>query len=97
VFYPEKLSKEVKNEAFGAINKGFSVGCCVLCSDMFGQWNLVGHPCVGGTEMDAAETFQSQGSFVLPLPGWPGRFIFMGDQWDPDNLAESRCTFCPHM
>jgi len=59
-------------------------------SDMFGQWKLVGNPCVGATEMEAANTFQSQGSFVLPMPGRPGSFIFMADQWDPDNLAESR-------
>ncbi|CAL8468327.1 g7867 [Coccomyxa elongata] len=64
-------------------------------SDMFGQWTLVGHPCVGGTEMDAAVTFQSQGTFVLPVPGRPGRFIFMGDQWDPDNLAQSRYVWLP--
>ena len=40
--------------------------------------------------MDAAVTFQSQGTFVLPAPGRPGSFIFMGDQWDPDNLSQSR-------
>jgi hypothetical protein len=31
-----------------------------------------------------------QANFVLPLPGRPGHFVFMADQWDPSNLADSR-------
>ena len=31
-----------------------------------------------------------QVTFVLAVHGQPGRFVFMADQWDPDNLGASR-------
>jgi hypothetical protein len=60
---------------------------------MLEQWSYVGQPCIGATEMDAANTFQAQGTFVLPVPGQQGRFIFMADQWDAEDLGASRCAF----
>jgi hypothetical protein len=41
--------------------------------------------------MEIAQTFGAQSTFVLPAPGRPGRFIFMADQWNPDDLSSSRC------
>lgn len=55
-----------------------------------GNWTLLGNPCLGETEMEAAQTWGAQSTFVLPVPGRPGRFIFMADQWNPDNLSASR-------
>ena len=55
-----------------------------------GNWTLLGNPCLGETEMEAAQTWGAQSTFVLPVPGRPARFIFMADQWNPDNLSASR-------
>ncbi len=58
-----------------------------------GEWTLLGNPCIGESEMEAAQTFGAQSTFVLPAPGRPGSFIFMADQWNPENLSTSRCCF----
>jgi hypothetical protein len=58
--------------------------------DVMGEWKSLGSPCIGGTEMERTFTFFSQGTFILPLPGMPGRYIYMGDQWEAENLGASR-------
>ncbi len=60
------------------------------CRDIMGEWTFLAHPCTGSSDIDNAYTYQAQCSYVLPLPGQPGQFIFMGDQWDVDNLGASR-------
>jgi hypothetical protein len=40
-------------------------------------------------------TFFSQGTFVLPLAGLPGSFIFMADRWNPSDLRDSRYVWLP--
>ena len=57
-----------------------------------GEWRTLGNPCVGGSELDMATTFFSQATAVVPLPGQPGRFLFMADQWDVRDLGRSRCA-----
>ncbi len=55
---------------------------------ILGPWTLGDNPCVGP---DANTTFRSQSTFVLPITGRnPGGFIYMGDRWEPNNLADSR-------
>lgn len=55
-----------------------------------GEWKTLGNPAAGGTQMDRARTFFSQPSFVVPVHGKPGMFVFMADQWDTLNLGASR-------
>ncbi|MEO8614913.1 MAG: hypothetical protein ABI600_07230 [Luteolibacter sp.] len=56
------------------------------------QWRDFGNPCLG----DGAElTYGAQSTFVLPVAGKPGAFIFMADQWRPDNLIDSRYVWLP--
>ena len=57
-----------------------------------GEWRSLGNPCVGSSELDMATTFFSQATAVMPLPGQPGRFLFMADQWDVRDLGRSRCA-----
>ena len=58
-----------------------------------GEWTLLGNPCMGESDMEAAQTFGAQSTFVLPAAGRPGSFVFMADQWNPENLSASRyCT-----
>ena len=58
----------------------------------FGPWEEQGNPCTGP---DAATTFQSQDTYVLPVEGRPGQFIFMADRWNKLNLEDSRYVWMP--
>ena len=43
-----------------------------MAGSMLGPWNSLGDPTRGGTKDLRETTFESQASFVLPLPGMPG-------------------------
>ncbi len=59
---------------------------------LHGPWREYGNPCTG----DGAEiTYGAQSTYVLPQPGAPGRFVFMADLWQPQNLADSRYLWLP--
>lgn len=49
-------------------------------------------PCVG---KDAYKTFGGQGTYILPLHGKPGKFLFMADVWRPASLMDSRYVWLP--
>ncbi|BCM91239.1 hypothetical protein IAD21_03103 [Abditibacteriota bacterium] len=55
-----------------------------------GPWKEFDNPCIGE---GAKTTFTSQSTYVLPLGG--DRFMYMGDRWKPDNLADSRYIWLP--
>lgn len=58
----------------------------------FGPWKELGNPCTGP---DAVNTFHSQSTFVLPVAGQPGRFIFMADRWKQWDLPASTYLWIP--
>ncbi|XP_006645119.2 uncharacterized protein LOC102718127 [Oryza brachyantha] len=62
---------------------------------IMGPWETLGNPCVGGNRFFRLTTFLSQSTFVLPLPGLPGTFIFMADRWNPSDLRDSRYVWLP--
>lgn len=62
---------------------------------IMGPWETLGNPCVGGNHFLRLTTFLSQSTFVLPLPGLPGTFIFMADRWNPSDLRDSRYVWLP--
>jgi hypothetical protein len=57
-----------------------------------GPWTELGNPCLGA---DSDKTFHSQSTFVLPIAGRPGAFIFMADRWNQWNLPDSRYLWLP--
>jgi len=65
---------------------------CAVADQVLGPYKSLGNPCVGD---GAGKTFGSQSTFVLPLPGQTGKFIFMADQWRPGNLFDSRYVWLP--
>jgi hypothetical protein len=65
-----------------------------VADSMLGEWRALGNP-VRGTAEQAATTFESQSTFVLPVAGKPGAFIFMADRWRPRNQADSRYVWLP--
>ena len=58
----------------------------------FGPWRMMGNPCVGP---DADTTFHAQSTYVLPVAGRPGCYIFMADRWFRHKLEDSRYVWLP--
>lgn len=62
---------------------------------IMGPWETMGNPCIGGNKVFRQTTFFAQSTFVLPLPGLPGSYIFMADRWNPADLRDSRYVWLP--
>jgi|GEM_PF-328712 len=63
-----------------------------VANSLFGPWEFKGDPMKGP---GAEKTFGAQSTYVLPLGGKDGGFIFIADQWNPKNLMDSRYVFLP--
>jgi len=61
---------------------------------IWGPWEELGTPCVG-TGAQIANTFESQSTFVLPVAGRSGTFVFMADRWRPENAIDGRYVWLP--
>ena len=63
---------------------------------IWGPWKNLGNPCRGNKEQNAT-TFESQATYVLPVPvaGKPDSFIYMGDRWRPNNPVDGRYIWLP--
>lgn len=57
-----------------------------------GPWRSFGNPAQGS---DAALTFHSQSAYVLPLPGQPSRFVYIGDRWTPQHPIDGGYIWLP--
>jgi len=57
-----------------------------------GTWKQKNNPCMGD---DSDLTYNAQSTFVLPIAGKPGNFIFMADRWNKANLEDSRYVWLP--
>lgn len=69
-----------------------NAGRSAVASSIWGPWKELKNPFVGN---DAETSFRSQSTYVLPTPGKPGRFIYMGDRWTPDNAIDGRYIWLP--
>jgi hypothetical protein len=65
-----------------------------VADTMLGPWTPLGNPCVG-TESEQATTYSAQPTFVLPIAGRSGEFIFMADRWCPENAIDGRYVWLP--
>lgn len=63
-----------------------------VSNSIWGPWKKLGNPCVG---KDKDITFDSQSTYVLPVEGKPGAFIFMADRWNPQNAIDGRYIWLP--
>jgi len=54
----------------------------------------LGNPCIGSGEQ-ITNTFNSQSTFILPVHGKAGAFIFMADRWRPENAIDGRHVWLP--
>lgn len=63
-----------------------------VSDSVLGPWKVMSNPCKG---KDAEVTFYAQSTFVLPVAGKPGKFIFLADKWNPKDLGDSRYIWLP--
>lgn len=63
-----------------------------VAPSIWGPWTQMGNPCV---DEGSETTYRSQSTFILPAPGRPGEFIYMGDRWTPDNAIDGRYIWLP--
>lgn len=57
-----------------------------------GPWTSMGDPCVGA---NSNKTFYTQSTCVFPVDAEAGKYIYMGDRWNADDLSESRYVWLP--
>jgi hypothetical protein len=63
-----------------------------VADSLTGPWKELGNPCRGeGAEL----TFGAQSTYVLPVAGKPGAFIFIADRWRPKNAIDGRYVWLP--
>jgi hypothetical protein len=63
-----------------------------VADSLAGPWKELGNPCRGpGAEL----TFGAQSTYVLPVAGKPGAFIFIADRWRPKNAIDGRYVWLP--
>ena len=63
-----------------------------VADSLTGPWRELGNPCRGE---NSAFTFGAQSTYVLPVAGKPGAFIFIADQWRPKNAIDGRYVWLP--
>jgi beta-xylosidase len=57
-----------------------------------GPWKEFDNPCAGP---EAETTFRAQSTFVLPVNGKTGKFVFIADRWNKHDLEDSRYIWLP--
>ena len=63
-----------------------------VADSIWGPWAELGNPCTGpGSQL----TFNSQGTFILPVAGKEDAFIFMADRWKQRNPIEATYVWLP--
>lgn len=63
-----------------------------VADHLYGPWKELGNPCQGPK---AALTFGGQSTYVLPVAGKKDAFIFMADEWRPNNAIDGRYLWLP--
>ena len=63
-----------------------------VADNPLGPYKEYDNPCAGP---GAATTFEAQSTFVLPITGKPGTYIFMADRWNKLDLEKSDYIWLP--
>ncbi|PMC37316.1 hypothetical protein CJ195_11170 [Bacillus sp. UMB0899] len=63
-----------------------------VADSVLGEWKPMGDPSVGD---NASTTFGSQSTYVIPVDPENGKFIYMGDRWNKNDLTNSRYVWLP--
>jgi len=65
-----------------------------VAESIWGPWTLLRNPWIGA-KADVDQSYDSQSTFVLPVAGKQGAFIFMADRWRPTNPIDGRYVWLP--
>ena len=65
-----------------------------VADSIWGPWKELGNPWHGPKEQTEI-SFDSQSTFVLPVQGRSGAFIYMADRWRPKNAINGRYVWIP--
>jgi beta-xylosidase len=65
-----------------------------VADSIWGPWEELGNPCLG-PGWQITNTFESQGTYVIPVAGKPGAYIFAADRWRPQNAIDGRYVWLP--
>ena len=63
-----------------------------VADNIFGPWTELENPCVG---INKQTTFNSQGTYILPIQNKYDAFIFMADRWKPNNPIDGDYIWLP--
>jgi len=63
-----------------------------VADSVLGEWKDMGNPVIGE---GASTTHGSQSTYVIPVDPENGKFIFMGDRWNRNDLGNSRYIWLP--
>jgi hypothetical protein len=63
-----------------------------VANSIFGPWKDAGDPMRGP---NSESTFGGQSTFILPVPGHDGHFLFMADRWIPRDVGSSTHLWLP--
>ena len=66
----------------------------LVASSIWGPYTSLGDPSLGPPE-HTKTAFESQSTYVLPVPGNKDAFIYMGDRWRPENAIDGRYVWLP--
>jgi hypothetical protein len=65
-----------------------------VADSIWGPWQELGNPWMG-PEDKTAVSYGTQSTYVLPVGGRPGAFIFMADLWRPEDAIDGRHVWLP--
>jgi len=63
-----------------------------VADSIWGPWTELGNPCRGA---NAEKTFGAQSTYVLAVKGRKDAYIFLADQWNKNDLGDSRYVWLP--
>jgi hypothetical protein len=63
-----------------------------VAESIWGPWDELGNPC---RDEQADITFGAQSTYILPVTGKTDCYIFMADQWNPQNAIDGRYIWLP--
>ena len=67
-------------------------GRAAIAPTIWGPWTELDNPCV---DEGAETTYRSQSTYILPVVGREGCFIYAGDRWNPKNAIDGRYVWLP--
>ena len=71
-----------------------NAGRLSVADSIWGPWQELANPWRGPSEKTSV-SFGTQSTFVIPVQGHPGAFIFMADLWRPENPIDGRYVWLP--